>query len=127
MSALTEKEIDEIEHAIGLPLPADVREQYRASNGLLGPTDCRLLYSYNESEDADIVRNNTTRSEEWFPKSFKSTVILGNDGCGNNICFDWQTNEALLWNAADGEWVQERRATVTEIWAYIEAFYANVP
>jgi hypothetical protein len=125
VDALTEKEIDEIEKAIGLPLPPDVKEKYRVSNGLHGPTDCWLLYTYNESEDSDIVHNNTLREEEWFPKVFKSIVLLGNDGCGNLICYDWHRQEAILWNPSDGEWVQERRNTVVEIWAYIEEFYAN--
>ncbi len=127
MAGLSEKEINDIEQALGLRLPTEVREQYRVSNGLLGQTNCQLLYTYQESLDNDILHNNTIRSEEWFPESFKAVVLIGNDGCGNNVCYDWTTKEALLWNAADGEWVQERRATVTEIWSFIEVFYANVP
>lgn len=127
MSGLSESQIKNIEQALGLPLPADVREQYRASNGLLGPTDCQLLYTYQGSLDKDIIHNNTIRNEDWFPEAFKSVVLIGNDGCGNSICYDWATKEALLWNAADGEWRQERRATVTEIWSFVEAFYENVP
>jgi len=45
MAGLSEKEINEIEQAIGLQLPADVKEQYLVSNGLLGPTNCQLLYT----------------------------------------------------------------------------------
>ncbi len=125
MDGLTENEIDEIEQSLGLPLPSDVREQYRRSNGMLGPTDCQLLYSYKQSPESDILHNNDIRSEDWFPPSFKSVVLLGNDGCGNNICYDCASREAILWNAADGDDVQERRATVKEIWAYIEAQYAS--
>lgn len=126
MAGLSEIEIDEIEQALGIKLPADVREQYLVSNGLLGPTNCQLLYTYKDSLDSDIVHNNKTRNEEWFPESFKAVVLIGNDGCGNNICYDWTTQEALLWNTTDGEWVQERRGTVKEIWAFIGSFYANV-
>ncbi|MBM3969323.1 MAG: SMI1/KNR4 family protein [Planctomycetes bacterium] len=126
MSGLTEHEIDEIEQALGLPLPSDVREQYRRSNGLLGPTDCHLLYSYKQSPESDILHNNEIRTEDWFPCSFKSVVLLGNDGVGNSICYDCASREAMLWNAADGDYVQERRATVKEVWAYIEAEYASL-
>lgn len=127
MSALTDPEVDEIEQALGLPLPSDVREQYRLSNGLLGPTKCQLLYTYKQSPESDILQHNAIRSHDWFPQSFKSIILLGNDGCGNNICYDGASCEAILWNAADGEYVQERRATVKEIWAYIEALYASEP
>ena len=127
MGALTERDIDQIEQALGLALPTDVREQYRISNGLLGPTDCQLLYTYQQSPDSDIIHNNAIRGEDWFPPSFKSTVLLGNDGCGNNICYDCESREAFLWNAADGEYVQERRATVHEMWAFIKVLYASVP
>jgi len=127
MDALTQKELDEIESILGLPLPADVREQYLVSNGLLGPTDCQLLYPYKKSESNDIIHANTIRSESWFPATFSSTVLLGNDGCGSNVCYNWQTKEAILWSAADGEEIQEWRATVKEIRAYIEDFYASVP
>ena len=127
MAGLTDDEIKDIEREIGLALPADVREQYRISNGLLGPTDCQLLYSYGRSLETDIVHNNSIRNEAWFPESFKAVVLIGNDGCGNNVCYDWATKRALLWNTADGEWAKERRSTVTEIWSYIEGFYADVP
>ena len=125
MGGLTEHEIDEIEQALGLPLPSDVREQYRRSNGLLGPTDCRLLYTYKQSPESDILHNNAIRSDDWFPSFFKSVVLFGNDGCGNNICYDCVSREAFLWNAADGDYVQERRTTVKEIWACIESQYAS--
>lgn len=125
MGGLTEHEIDEIEQSLGLPLPSDVREQYRRSNGLLGPTDCQLLYSYKQSPESDILHNNGIRSDDWFPFSIKSVILLGNDGCGNNICYDSSSREAILWNAADGDYVQERRATVKEIWELIEALYAS--
>lgn len=127
MTGLGESEINNIEQAIGLYLPPDVREQYRVSNGLLGPTNCQLLYTYLKSTENDIVHNNTIRNEDWFPESFKSMVLIGNDGCGNNVCYDWATNEAYLWNGEDGEWVQERRETVSEIWSLIGEFYANTP
>ena len=127
MGALTERDIDEIEQALGLSLPTDVREQYRVSNGLLGPTGFQLLYTYKELPETDIIHNNAIRGQDWFPPSFRSTILLGNDGCGNNICYDCASCEAILWNAADGEDVQERRATVKEIWAYIEALYASEP
>jgi hypothetical protein len=45
MGSLTEKEIREIEHALGSPMPAAVSQSYRVSNGLRGPTDCCLLYN----------------------------------------------------------------------------------
>lgn len=125
MGGLTEHDIDEIEQSLGLPLPSDVREQYRCSNGLRGPTDCQLLYSYKQSLESDILHNNVIRSEDWFPFSIKSVVLLGDDGCGNNICYDSTSREAFLWNAADGDDVQERRATVKEIWELIEALYAS--
>jgi len=125
MGGLTELEVDEIEQALGLPLPDDVREQYRLSNGLPGPTECQFLYTYRGSPESDILQNNAIRSQGWFPPSFKSIILLGNDGCGNNICYDCASGEAILWNAADGEYVQERRATVKEIWAYIEALYSG--
>lgn len=125
MDGLTERDLDEIEQALGLPLPSDVRQQYGLSNGLLGPTDCQLLYTFNQSLETDILHNNAIRAADWFPPTFKSMILLGNDGCGNNICYDWSSGEALLWNAADGVDVQERRATVKEIWAHVEAQYAS--
>ena len=127
MNRLTESDLAEIEQALGFSLPVDVREQYRVSNGLLGPTGFQLLYTYKQSPESDIIRANTIRHEEWFPPSFKSTILLGNDGCGNNICYDCELREAILWNCADGDDVQERRATVKEIWSYIEELYASEP
>jgi hypothetical protein len=127
MNPLTEHELDEIEQALGLPLPSDVRQQYRLSNGLLGPTDCQLLYTYKQSPETDILHHNSIRGEAWFPRKLKSTILLGNDGCGNNICYECDLREAILWNAADGEHVQERRSSVKEIWEYIECLYASEP
>jgi hypothetical protein len=124
MSALTEQDINEIEKVVGLPLPADVRAQYRASNGLKGPTDCSLLYAYGV-DDADIVSVNKLREEEWFPAAFRSTIIVGDDGCGNLVGYDWDKKQAVLWNPGDGESVQERRETVTEIWAEIKRLYES--
>lgn len=125
MAALREHEIDEIEQALDLRLPSDVREQYLISNGLLGPTNCQLLYTWREDPETDILRHNAIRSEDWFPEAMRSIVLLGDDGCGNSICYDWAAQEAILWNPADGEDVQERRSTVKELWCYIEDLYAN--
>ena len=125
MAGLKEHEIDEIEQALGLRLPSDVRDQYLISNGLLGPTNSQLLYSWKEDPETDILRHNAIRSEDWFPDTLKSVILLGNDGCGNNICYDWVTREAILWNPADGDDVQERRPTVKELWSHIEDLYAS--
>jgi|SRR6185295_13962089 len=127
MNALTDQDIIDIEKSVGLALPADVRAQYRASNGLNGPTGCQLLYTYNLYESTDIVRLNKLREEQWFPPAFQSTVLVGDDGCGNLVGYDWNEKQAVLWNPADGEWIQERRSSVTEMWAHIKELYDRAP
>jgi hypothetical protein len=121
MHMLTNRDLDEIEISLGLPLPEDVRDQYSLSNGLIGPAGCQLLFTYKKTPELDIVFNNTLH--DLFPQSFRSTILLGNDGCGNSICWDCSAREAILWNPADGEYVQIRRPTVKEIWACVEALY----
>ena len=125
MCALTDQDVDEIEKALGLLLPGDVRAQYRVSNGMKGPTNCQLLYTYKLDDNTDVVRVNLIRDEEWFPMALRSTVFVGDDGCGNLVGYDWKKKQAILWNPEDGEWIQEQRETVTEIWAYIRRFYEN--
>jgi len=125
MSALTDRDIDQIEEALGLRLPEDVRAQYRASNGLRGPTNCQLLYTYKLSENSDIVRVNSLRSEDWFPPALRSTVLIGDDGVGNLVGYDSDKKRAILWNPEDGDWIQEQRETVTDIWEHIRRFYES--
>lgn len=125
MNQLSDEDIREIEESVRLSLPPDVRDQYRVSNGLTGPANCQLLYTFKFDENTDIVRANELRKEPWFPAAFHSLVLVGNDGCGSLIGYDWVTNEAILWNPADGEWVQERRNTVTEMWVQIGFLYGE--
>jgi hypothetical protein len=101
-------------------LPQDVKEQYLKSDGLKGPTNCSFLYS-----SSYLVKANNIRNEIWFPEKYKSLIILGDDGCGNLIGFDWSTQTAILWNPADGTWAQEQSNTVTEMWQIIECLYSE--
>lgn len=55
--ALTARDLDEIKRVPGLPLPEDVRTQYGISNGLLGPTDCQLLYTWRQAPESAILQN----------------------------------------------------------------------
>ena len=91
---------------------------YALSDGYKGPTDCQLLYSA-KTDNTDIVSMNGLRTEPWFPPQFQRMVLVGDDGCGNLIGFDWNTCQAVLWNPADGDQVQLTRPTVTEIWNYV--------
>lgn len=122
MTGVTRETIAELEKLIGLPLPDDVRSMYRMSNGYKGPTDCQLLYP--AEVDGDILSMNRLTEEAWFPKRFHSLVLVGDDGCGNLIGFDWATGKAILWNPGDGDSIQESRGSVTEIWEYVINWHA---
>jgi len=123
---LSEDEIGSIEEALGCELPSDVRAIYMESDGLVGPTDCYLLYPLHENRGHQIFSMNRLKQEDWFPDSLKSLVILGDDGCGNLVCYDSIANDAVLWNSEDGERIQERRATVSEIWDVIRDGYKQI-
>lgn len=127
MTAATNENIRELEAAIGLRLPEDVRAKYCAGNGFLGPIDCKLLYPWKADPGYDIVSINELRAESWFPPQFQSLVLVGDDGCGNMIGYDWQTRQALLWNPEDGDYVQQTRDSVSEIWQYVVDWYAELP
>jgi hypothetical protein len=127
MTEISREILAELEAKIGLSLPDDVRAKYAVSNGFKGPTDCQLLYPAIGGAGDDIVRMNELRQESWFPPRFVALVILGDDGCGNFICFDWNSSEAILWNPRDGEWVQETKKSVTEIWDHVVHWYAELP
>ncbi len=120
---LSDQQISDIESSIGCVLPPDVRAAYKHSDGVLGPTDIYLLYPYHENRGYQIVSANELRQEDWFPQSFLNLSILGDDGCGNLICYDPETREALLWNPADGDWIQHRCPTVTALWHLIRKQY----
>lgn len=124
MTGVTEERIIELEAAIGLLLPDDVRSMYRMSDGYKGPTDCQLLYP--AELDGDILSMNRLKEEVWFPKQFHSLVLVGDDGCGNLIGFDWATGAAILWNPSDGNSIQESRDSVTEIWDYVINWYSTM-
>lgn len=125
MSKLTDNDIDGIEKSVGLRLPDDVRARYHISNGLTGPTDCQFLYTVGLAAATDILGMNALRNESWFPSQFHSVILIGDDGCGNLIGFDWETHQAILWNPTDGDLVQERKNSVTEMWEYITTWYAR--
>ncbi len=120
---LTEDQIDSIERAIDCQLPPDVRAAYSISDGLIGPLDCYLLYPFEEDRGHQICEMNKLKLEHWFPESFKGLVILGDDGVGNLVCFDTVAGDAVIWNPEDGESIQERRNTVSEIWDVIRGWY----
>jgi cell wall assembly regulator SMI1 len=121
--SLIEEQICSIEETIGCRLPPDVRAAYSESDGLLGPTDCYLLYPLHENRNHQIGTLNRLREEDWFPDNLRSLALLGDDGCGNLICYDPVADEAILWNPEDGDSVQERRPTVTDIWNFIRQLY----
>lgn len=126
MDKLSENDISELEESLQAKLPDDVKREYLKSNGLLGPTNCHLLYKYKSEDSYDIEHiNKSLKSEVWFPNSMSETMLLGDDGCGNIIGFNSRENVAILWNPEDGNWVQEKRATVTELWQYIRELYGN--
>lgn len=127
MAEITPEILAELESKIGLRLPDDVRAKYAISNGFKGPTDCQLLYPVKAAAGSDLMTMNELRQESWFPPRFVALVILGDDGCGNLICYDWNASEAVLWNPADGEWVQETRKSVTEIWDHVIHWYSELP
>ena len=124
MTGITTESIIELEAAIGSRLPDDVRSMYGLSNGYKGPTDCQLLY--RADADSEIVGMNRLKEEAWFPKQFHALVLVGDDGCGNLIGFDWATGKAILWNPADGNSIQQSRDTVTEIWDYVINWYETM-
>ena len=92
-------------------------------DGLLGPTDCFLLYPLEETRGFQVERANELRSEHWFPAVLRRLAILGDDGCGNLVCFDPDAGQGVLWNPADGDQVQERRDDVSAIWDLIRRSY----
>ena len=124
MPGLSPGEIALIESQLGCDLPDDVRKAYASSDGVLGPANCRLLYQL-ESEYGIVRANKMLKSEDWFPRKFRSFAILGDDGCGNLICFNPTVPEVVIWNPADGDWIQQRRATVSELWNFVREQYAN--
>ena len=123
VGGLDSDQIESIEAALGCELPEDVRKQYADAGGLLGPTNCKLLYYLDDDAGSSIIRMNKLRKEDWFPKDFRGFAIVGDDGCGNMICFDPSTRKAILWNPEDGDWIQEERNTVTELWDHIRSQY----
>ena len=126
MSGVTDAELEALESVLGLSLPADVRSKYLESGGLLGPTDCHLLYPFETNiEHSHIVEINGLRSEDWFPRAFASTVFVGDDGCGNLVGYDWSKERAVLWNPADGGQIQEQAATVSEMWEIVRNLYVE--
>ena len=124
MTGVTTERISELEAAIGLQLPEDVRSMYSISNGYKGPTECQLLYSADA--DSEILGMNRLKEEAWFPKQFHSLVLVGDDGCGNLIGFDWATGRGVLWNPGDGDSVQQSRGSVTEIWECVIDWYKTI-
>ncbi len=125
MNKLTLADIADLEKRLVFSMPEDVRQQYLQSNGLLGPTDCRLLYPYNSGAPYDILYMNALKSEEWFPAPLRDVVLLGDDGCGNLVGWHKTQQVAVLWNPADGVWIQEQRSSVSEMWQLIRDLYEN--
>ena len=123
---LSEEQINSIEKAINCQLPTDVRAAYSDSDGLLGPTDCYLLYPLEEVRGHQVCAMNKLKEEEWFPEALENLVILGDDGCGNHVCYDPVAREGVIWNPEDGECIQERKATVSEIWSVIRGWYEDI-
>jgi cell wall assembly regulator SMI1 len=124
---LTPQDISTLEAELGCVLPAEVRTKYSESDGLLGPTNCNLLYPFRSEGDTQIVRiNRLMKAESWFPPALSGVAILGDDGCGNYLCFDPRQPRALIWNPADGDWVQETFLSMDEAWAYVAKLYASV-
>lgn len=124
MTGVKTERVTELEAAIGLQLPEDVRSMYGISNGYKGPTECQLLYSADV--DSEILSMNRLKEEVWFPKQFHLLVLVGDDGCGNLIGFDWSTGRGVLWNPGDGDCVQQSRSSVTEIWEYVIDWYKTI-
>ena len=122
---LSIEEIESIESEVGSLLPPDVREKYLETDGYCGPSECRLLYPLHDSGNHNILRANMLKSEEWFPEVHQNFIILGDDGVGNLLCFDPAVPEAVIWNPADGARIQERRATVSELWDLVFEQYAS--
>ena len=127
MPGLSPKDIAILEQELGCVLPADVRAKYSESDGFFGPTNCRFLYPYRSTDDTQVVRmNSTLKAESWFPQSLAQITILGDDGCGNLLCYDPKQGRAILWNAADGDWVQEAFPTMTDLWGHVVKLYESV-
>lgn len=120
---LDSDQIESIEVALGCALPEDVRNQYAEADGLRGPTNCHLLFPLIDDQGSSIVRMNELRQEDWFPKEYRRFAIIGDDGCGNLVCFDPNTRQAVLWNPEDGDRIQEKRDSVTQIWDLIRSQY----
>ena len=125
MNGLDSDEIAAIETQLGCTLPEDVRKQYSESDGLRGPTNCSLLYSLNDEQRSSIIQANKLLSEDWFPKEYRRFAIVGDDGCGNLVCYDPASHQAVLWNPEDGDWPQETRDSVTELWDLIRSQYED--
>ena len=123
---LSSVDIADIEKSLKTQLPDEIKEQYKISNGLLGPTDCQFLYTYKVNENTDLIRiNKILKSEEWFPNKFIQSIFIGDDGCGNLIGYDSSNNKAFTWNPSDGDEIQEERKTIKEVWCYIENLYID--
>jgi cell wall assembly regulator SMI1 len=122
--ALTAQQIAALEQQLGCVLPDDVRAKYGESDGLFGPTNCNLLYPYLSDTESQVVRLNALmKSQQWFPDWLPAVAILGDDGCGNYLCFDPAKRRALLWNPADGEWIQQEFPSMTALWAHVTKLY----
>lgn len=127
MPGLSPKDIEALEQELGCVLPADVRAKYTESDGFLGPSSCRLLYPYGFADDTQVVQlNSMLKAEDWFPASLTGIAILGDDGCGNHLCFDPNQGRAIKWNPEDGDWIQAEFPTMTDLWAHVLKFYASV-
>jgi hypothetical protein len=124
--ALSLQEIAALELELGCTLPIDVRERYEAADGYLGPTNCNFLYPYHALTDTQLIRVNTVlKSQEWFPTELRKVAILGDDGCGNHLCFDPVKQQAFKWHPVDGEWRHEVFPSMTELWAYVRRQYES--
>lgn len=123
---LNAADIAVIENELGCELPEDVREQYAKSDGLRGPINCSLLYPLHGEPNLSILACNKLKLEDWFPESYKRFALLGDDGCGNWVCYDPTTKTASLWNPEDGERLQETRGSVSEIWDLIHSQFEEL-
>jgi cell wall assembly regulator SMI1 len=127
MPGLTPKDIAALEQELGCTLPVDVRAKYSESDGMFGPTNCRLLYPYRSTDGNDVVRiNSVVKTQPAFPQFVAHIAILGDDGCGNLLCFDPEQSCAILWHPADGDCVQARFPTMTDLWAEVVRQYDSV-
>ena len=127
MAGLTPQDIAALEAEIGCVLPGEARAKYSEGDGYLGPTNCNLLYPFRSDGDAQFVRVNLLmKSQEWFPSFLSGVAILGDDGCGNYLCFDPTQSRAILWNPADGDWIQATFASMNDLWGHVMKLYESV-